>query len=690
MNITEFAEQIVFGTTLEEKLQRPGKLTYDFDKLKAPRVDSLLAPSRPQGMQMQLGSAAAIAPPSDGLLENEYARGQLLHFLANHELLATELMALVLLKFPEAPRAFRQGILVTLQEEQEHTRMYMRRMKECGVELGSHQLSGQFWRIVEPMQSPMDFVARLSLTFEQANLDYSQHFAGVFRKIGDDDTAAVLQQIYEDEIGHVQHGLQWFRQWKDPTKSDWDAYKDSLEFPMSPQRGKGPSVAFNREGRQRAGLSDEFIDAIEVFRQSRGRASTLRWFDPAAESELAGEADSQTSLMQQLGRDLELVMIATSKPDDILLVRDLPSQSFCKRLIDAGFELPEFARFEEVAKLRARKLHDLLPWAWTPRNHEQVAAVIPDTRHRPQPWKASDTDLYRKSWCVQRLGGWLSGPLKDANSSSFDWLPEPSTTGICLNSIEEIESAKSTIAANGYKHALFKQDLATSGRGQRRFATNETLTLEDLAWLRHRETGLASQDSSLGVIEPELKRLVDLSYLWHMPPATEETIFLGWTRPMVTSGRRYAGTHLRNAFHACNSDLKRFLLSDRCLRLKQVAIWLESTLLTALRNQGYVGYIGVDAFVYEDDKQAFKIKPLVELNPRMTMGHQALGLEKRLAPGAEGEFRILTRPQWQAERESLMSRTIELTPSGHLKSGFLALGDFQDATKLFPVLIVGK
>ena len=75
-----------------------------------------------------------------GLLENEYARGQLLHFLANHELLATELMALVLLKFPEAPRAFRQGILVTLQEEQEHTRMYMRRMKECGVELGSHPL----------------------------------------------------------------------------------------------------------------------------------------------------------------------------------------------------------------------------------------------------------------------------------------------------------------------------------------------------------------------------------------------------------------------------------------------------------------------------------------------------------------------------------------------------------------------
>jgi len=184
-------------------------------------------PGRPVGLQMRHDSGGNVQPPSDDKLENELARGQLLHFLANHELLATELMALVLLKFPDAPRAFRQGVLVTLREEQEHTRMYIRRMKECGVEFGRFPLSGQFWRVVEPMKSPMDFVSRLSLTFEQANLDYSLHFASVFRQIGDQDTANVLQKIYEDEIGHVQHGLHWFRQWKDPEQSDWEAYQDS-------------------------------------------------------------------------------------------------------------------------------------------------------------------------------------------------------------------------------------------------------------------------------------------------------------------------------------------------------------------------------------------------------------------------------------------------------------------------------
>ena len=230
MNITQFAEQIVFGTTLEEKLQSPGRLTYDSGGQPSRRFESVRSPSRPQGMEMQLADASAVPPPGEHLLENEKSRGQLLHYLANHELLATELMALVLLKFPDAPIAFRRGVLVTLQEEQEHTRMYLRRMKECGVEFGSWPLSGQFWKIVEPMQSPMDFVSRLSLTFEQANLDYSKHFAKVFSRIGDVETSAVLQKIYEDEIGHVKHGLEWFRQWKDPSQSDWDAYQQALSL----------------------------------------------------------------------------------------------------------------------------------------------------------------------------------------------------------------------------------------------------------------------------------------------------------------------------------------------------------------------------------------------------------------------------------------------------------------------------
>ena len=129
MNITELAEQIVFGRTMEDKLVASESVSFDvLPSSKLTSVAGLKSPGRPPGLRMQTENRNN-PRPKDHQLENERARGQLLHFLANHELLATELMALVLLKFPEAPRAFRQGVYATLLEEQQHTQMYIDRMK---------------------------------------------------------------------------------------------------------------------------------------------------------------------------------------------------------------------------------------------------------------------------------------------------------------------------------------------------------------------------------------------------------------------------------------------------------------------------------------------------------------------------------------------------------------------------------
>ncbi len=687
MNVTELAEQIVFGTTIEDKLAVPGRLS--FDAFDGPDVSSLGSPCRPVGLQMQHAAGQGNQPPAESRLESESGRGQLLHFLANHELLATELMALVLLKFPNAPRAFRQGVLVTLQEEQEHTRMYLRRMGECGVEFGSFPLSGQFWRVVEPMQSPMDFVSRLSLTFEQANLDYSFHFASVFRKIGDTSTADILQRIYEDEIGHVQHGLHWFRQWKNPDQSDWDAYQETLEFPMSPQRGKGAGCEFNRLGRIEAGLSEHFIDSIEVFRQSRGRAPTLRWFDPAAETELAGIlSDKDQLLMKQLGQDLELVMIPMSKQDDVVLVRRLPSRGLLKHLIDAGIDLPEFSLFDDRQKLTVRKLHNFSPWAWTPSNYAVAQPLLESVRHRPRPWCPDSIELYRKSWSVDRLKRWLPDGLS--------YFAPLSCCGVCLSQIEELEKALKTFADLGYKTAVFKKDLSASGRGQRRLPCGEPLRQEDWDWLHSvfslEQSTSEQKDSApvVGVIEPELARLLDLSFLWQFHPNSDELEFLGWTRANVTQGRRYAGTQIGTHFADCDGFLKRFLLEDRCSRLRETEVWLRKRLSEELKDRNFQGYVGVDAFVFTDGAGELKIKPCVELNPRMTMGHVALSLEKRLAQGVMAQFRIFTRAQWLKIDESFDQYVVLKSNDGGWRQGVVRLGEFSQNTKLIPVLLVGR
>ncbi len=682
MNITQFAEQIVFATTLEEKLRSPGRLTHDSGEQRFQEFDSVRQPSRPQGMEMQLGDASAVVPPSDHLLENEKSRGQLLHFLANHELLATELMALVLLKFPNAPIAFRRGVLVTLQEEQEHTRMYLGRMKDCGVEFGSYPLSGQFWKIVEPMTCPMDFVSRLSLTFEQANLDYSKHFSEVFQRIGDEETATVLRKIYEDEIGHVQHGLDWFRKWKEPSLSDWDAYQQSLDFPMSPQRARGPNIDFNREGRLRAGLDEDFIDSVEVFRQSRGKAATLRWFDPGAESELSGEPSSkERTLLAQLQSDLETVMVPISKPDDILLVKSLPSKELRKHWIDAGLLLPEFQTYESVEELSHRRLHDFAPWAWTPASHQFAQPLVDVTRHSPPIWHEQQADLFRKSWAANRLRNWLNednGRL----AGGENLLADVSTTGVSVDRGDEVVDALRELDSLGYSKALIKQDWATSGRGQRRLACGEPLTETDQQWIR------SASGKGPCVVEPQLDRVLDLSFLWRLDRGSTDADFLGWTRPIVTEGRRYAGTRLGDLFSECDVEVRRFLLSDRCRRLKQLTGWLQERLVPELQSVDFAGPFGVDVIVYRDQAQQLRIKPIVELNPRMTMGHVALALERRLAPGVQAEFRILTRSEWEEffDRASLPMVTFDKTRQW--TSGVIRLSEVGPLTKLVPVVEV--
>lgn len=688
MNVTEFAEQVVFGTRLEDKLLVPGRLTLDAAGKSGPSVDSLSAPGRPVGLQMLEGKGGNVQPPSDDKLENERARGQLLHFLANHELLATELMALVLLKFPDAPHAFRQGVLVTLQEEQEHTRMYIRRMKECGVEFGSFPLSGQFWRLIEPMQSPMDFVSRLSLTFEQANLDYSLHFASVFRKLGDSPTADLMQKIYEDEIGHVQHGLHWFRQWKNPEQNDWEAYQASLEFPMSPQRALGPRAAFNREGRQLAGLTDDFIDAIEVYRQSRGRVPTISWFDPAAESEMAGELSlTDVALLDQLGKDLELVMVPMAKQDDVVLVRRMPSREIRKQMIDVGFHLPQFVTFDERITLVDRKLHDFSPWAWTPKSHEVAQPLIASAHHAPMPWRDESIDLFRKSWGAQRLREWLS----ESKSGSPDPFTPAHCAGIPVSDFADLTAALKDLAGQNCSTAILKQDLAASGRGQRRLNCAESMSAQDETWLRSMLKPVTSSPRQpIGVVEPELNRLLDLSFLWHLPRDAQTPDYLGWTRSLITEGRKYVGTRLGTALVDCDERIKRFLLADRGALLQSVVTWLEERITPEFVARNFTGYFGVDALVCQDESGELKLKPLVELNPRMTMGHVALSLEKRLAPGSEAEFRIFTKAQWDEVHVELAAIPFSKIRDGRWESGVVWLGEVDDETKLIPALLVGN
>jgi hypothetical protein len=105
--IREIAERVLFAETLEEKLRvGPAAVADDAPGRAITLPDG---PGRPPELRVR-GDGVRVDFPGVHRLDDDRERGVMLHFLANHELLAAELMALVLLRFPDAPKEYRAGV----------------------------------------------------------------------------------------------------------------------------------------------------------------------------------------------------------------------------------------------------------------------------------------------------------------------------------------------------------------------------------------------------------------------------------------------------------------------------------------------------------------------------------------------------------------------------------------------------
>ena len=64
---------------------------------------------------------------------------------------------------------------------------------------------------------------------------------------------------------------------------------------------------------------------------------------------------------------------------------------------------------------------------------------------------------------------------------------------------------------------------------------------------------------------------------------------------------------------------------------------------------GFVGPVSIDALVYRTPRGECRLKPVVEINPRYTMGRLTLELMKHACPGTCGWFRLISRTQARKE-----------------------------------------
>jgi uncharacterized ferritin-like protein (DUF455 family) len=623
VTVHEFAERIVFSTDLAAKLAPPASALRDVTT--GPPIVCPAAPGRPPELRLVAGARDRADFPREFELRTDRARGRLLHFFANHELLATELMALALLRFPDAPSAFRRGLLHTLCEEQVHTQWYLERMRDYGVSFGEYPVTGFFWRAVADMPSPIDYLARLPMTFEQANLDYSLFYRDVFHRADDTASANLFQRIHDDEVNHVSYGLTWFRRFKSGTASDFDAFARRLTFPLSPARARG-KPPLDIAGRRRAGLDDPFIRQLELFARSRGRTPRVHVFNPAAEFELARPDAPPDRASTALAVDLDLLPLAIARRDDVVLVRRRPASNHLSRLAAAGFDLPEFETLAPDGTLRAdsllrqRKLGGLRPWAWTPEANRLFVPLFRNVggAERDAGWDVSQRGLFSKAF-----GADVLRKLGDPDS------------GIAVDSLDRLREALESIRSRGHRTVVLKPAFGLSGRGHRRLTE---INVEAEAWVA---SILALQEHL--VVEPWFDRVADFSVQCEFDGGGSRV--MGFSALDTSDGGRFLACRACAKFPSLfPAGVARFFNDDgRGLWL--AGFYRDRVLPVAdqvFASCGFRGSWGIDAFVHREASGNLLLRSVVEINPRVTMGRVTFELLRIAAPARAVRFSLAT------------------------------------------------
>ena len=258
MEIREFAERALLSDDMSLKLAPVEAPVTDERPGVAIRHEK---PARPNNLQF---APRRTAPkmPLPGALENPAKRAIAHHIMANHELQALEVMAWTLLTFPDAPAGFRRGMVDVMADEQRHTRMHIERAAMLGLTFGDLPVNCYIWKKALSFTNVLDYLAGLPLVFEGANLDHSLEFAEAFANAGDERSASLMRVIHRDEIEHVAFGIEWLRRLMPEGSDEWEIFEDHLHWPLRPSKAKGE--VFQREARLAAGLTDEFVNRLQL------------------------------------------------------------------------------------------------------------------------------------------------------------------------------------------------------------------------------------------------------------------------------------------------------------------------------------------------------------------------------------------------------------------------------------------
>ena len=138
-------------------------------------------------------------------------RRERLHRHMNNEIGSMEIAAQCLVDFPEAPWELRMELARQAFDESRHVQGLLARLNELGGRKGEFPIANFEWSVTNTQDTIAARLAIQNRTFEAGQMDLLGSLHKLWRSLGDERTAAMLEAILADEVNHVRFANRWIR-----------------------------------------------------------------------------------------------------------------------------------------------------------------------------------------------------------------------------------------------------------------------------------------------------------------------------------------------------------------------------------------------------------------------------------------------------------------------------------------------
>ncbi|WP_322043274.1 ferritin-like domain-containing protein [Paraburkholderia sp. J67] len=238
--------------TLTLEAASRGEAHWDAARVLPAPADLPGRPARPELVEPRSLQRRSMSTPQ--------GRVVLLHALAHIEFNAINLALDAVWRFPDMPDAFYADWLKVAAEEAYHFSLVSQRLADYGHAYGDFPAHNGLWEMCE--RTCDDVLARMALVprvLEARGLDASPPIRARLKQANDHESAAILDIILRDEVGHVRIGNHWFRHLCDVRGLDPHAAWRALAAQYHAPKMRGP---FNVEARRSAGFDEAELDAL--------------------------------------------------------------------------------------------------------------------------------------------------------------------------------------------------------------------------------------------------------------------------------------------------------------------------------------------------------------------------------------------------------------------------------------------